>query len=267
MRFIDTHAHMISRTTADYEAMVLSGCRAVCEPAFWAGWDRSSAQGFRDYFLHISEYEPKRAARFGLPHFCWLCVNAKESENVALAREVMEFIPELLQGETVLGVGEIGLNKNSKNELLILEEHIRLAADHDQLILVHTPHLEDKRKGTLLTLDLLEAEPRIDPGRVLIDHVEEHTVGEVLDRGYWAGMTLYPESKFTAPRAADIYDRFGPERLIVDSSADWGISDPLSVPKLAAEMRRRGVDEEAIDRFIYQNPHQFLSQCPKFKID
>ncbi|MEO0413678.1 MAG: hypothetical protein AAF226_01850, partial [Verrucomicrobiota bacterium] len=109
--------------------------------------------------------------------------------------------------------------------------------------------------------------PKIDPARVLIDHVEEHTVGEVLDRGYWAGMTLYPESKFTAPRAADIYDRFGPERLIVDSSADWGISDPLSVPKLAAEMRRRGVNDEAIDRFIYQNPHQFLSQCPKFNID
>jgi predicted metal-dependent TIM-barrel fold hydrolase len=201
---IDPHVHMSARTTDDYEAMRLAGCEAVCEPAFWAGFDRGSVDGFRDYFCQLTDYEPKRAAKFGLPHFSWLCINPKESEDMGLAREVLSIIPEFLQCKTVLGIGEIGLNKNTKNELVILQEHIDLAARHEQLILVHTPHLEDKFKGTKLILDVLKNDPRIQPGRVIIDHVEEHTVDMVLDSGFWAGITLYPESKATPARAIDM---------------------------------------------------------------
>jgi len=69
MRYIEPHAHMLSRVTDDYERMALAGCRAVCEPAFWAGFDRGSVESFRDYFLQLTEYEPRRAARHGLRHF------------------------------------------------------------------------------------------------------------------------------------------------------------------------------------------------------
>ncbi len=201
MPYIEPHGHMVSRTTDDYEKMALAGCVAICEPAFWAGFDRASAQGFYDYFRQLTDYEPKRAAQFGLKHFSWLCINPKEAEDLKLADDVIALIPEFLDEPNVLGIGEIGLNKNSRNELTILEKHIQLAADHDQLILVHTPHLEDKLKGTRLILDALKNHPKIQPERVIIDHVEEHTIDLVLDRGFWAGMTLYPESKCTpAPR-------------------------------------------------------------------
>jgi predicted metal-dependent TIM-barrel fold hydrolase len=266
MRYIEPHGHMVSRVTDDYVDMVTAGCAAVCEPAFWAGFDRSSAAGFRDYFSQLTEHEPRRAARYGLPHYCWLCINPKESEDVKLAEDVIAMIPEFLDRPTVLGIGEIGLNKNSRNELLVLERHIDLAARHDQLILVHTPHLEDKRKGTRLILDALRADSRIRPERVLIDHVEEHTVRMVLDRGHWAGMTLYPISKCTPARAVDILDVYGSERLWMNSACDWGESVPLAVPKTALEMRRRGWTAEAVDRVVYQNPVKFLSQSPRFRI-
>ncbi|MBM3855320.1 MAG: metal-dependent hydrolase, partial [Verrucomicrobia bacterium] len=87
MRYIEPHGHMVSRTTDDYQAMVTAGCVAVCEPAFWAGFDRGSAEGFRDYFRQLTEYEPARAAKFLLPHFSWLCLNPKEAEDLALARD------------------------------------------------------------------------------------------------------------------------------------------------------------------------------------
>ncbi len=264
MRFIEPHAHMVSRVTDDYRAMTAAGCAAVCEPAFWAGFDRGSAAGFHDYFRQLTEHEPKRAAKFGLPHYCWLCINPKESEDIALAREVVALIPQFLDRPTVLGLGEIGLNKNSRNELKVLELHVDLAARHDQLILVHTPHLEDKFKGTRLTLDVLRADRRIRPERCIIDHVEEHTIQMVLDAGFWAGMTLYPETKCTAARAVDMIERFGTERLWMNSACDWGVSVPLAVPYAALEMRRRGHSAEAVDRMIYQNPVRFLSQCPKF---
>lgn len=266
MRYIEPHAHMVSRVTSDYTAMVVAGCRAVCEPAFWAGFDRGSVEGFRDYFLQLTEHEPKRAARFGLPHFTWLCINPKESENVKLADEVLAIIPEFLVRPTVLGIGEIGLNKNSRNEVAVFEKHVDLAARNGQMILVHTPHLEDKLKGTRLIVDILKSDSRITPGKVLIDHVEEHTAAIALDAGFWAGITLYPESKCTPPRAIDILETFGTERLWLNCACDWGASDPLAVPKTALEMRRRGHSEEAIDRLIYGNPLRFLSQTSKFSI-
>lgn len=266
MRFIEPHAHMVSRTTDDYVAMATAGCKAICEPAFWAGFDRSSEKGFFDYFRQITDYEPKRAAKFCVKHFTWLCINPKEAEDTKLADDVLALIPEFIDKPTVLGIGEIGLNKNSRNELAILEKHIDLAAKHDQLVLVHTPHLEDKLKGTKLIIDALRNDPRIAPERVIIDHVEEHTAPLVLDGGFWAGMTLYPESKTTPNRAIDMLEVYGSERIWMNSACDWGVSDPLSVPKAALEMRRRGYDEAFVDKVVFQNPAQFMGQSPRFKI-
>lgn len=264
--YIEPHAHMVSRTTDCYQAMALAGCEVICEPAFWAGFDRTSPQGFYDYYRQLTEYEPARAAKFGIKHYSWLCINPKEAEDAGFAREVMSIIPEFLGADNVLGIGEIGLNKNTANELAIFEEHVTLAQEHDLPILIHTPHLEDKLKGTRLTLDALK-NAGVDPSRVIIDHVEEHTVGMVLDAGFWAGMTLYPESKCSLPRAVDILETYGMENIWMNSACDWGVSDPLAVPKCMQEMRKRQHTREAIHKVAYQNPAKFLSQSANFSLD
>lgn len=266
MRYIEPHGHMVSRTTDDYISMVTAGCEAVCEPAFWAGFDRSSANGFYDYFCQLTEHEPKRAAKFNLPHYTWLCINPKESEDVGLAEEVLSIIPEFIDRPNVLGIGEIGLNKNSRNELKVLEKHVDLAGSREQLILVHTPHLEDKRKGTRLIMDVLKNDSRIKPEQCIIDHVEEHTIKMVLDEGFWAGMTLYPESKCSPARAIDMLEVYGTERIWMNSACDWGISVPLAVPHTMMEMRRRGHERDWIDKVSFQNPVAFMKQSPKFKV-
>jgi predicted metal-dependent TIM-barrel fold hydrolase len=221
MRYIEPHGHMVSRTTDDYQAMALAGCAAICEPAFWAGFDRKTADGFYDYFCQLTQHEPKRAAKYGLPHYCWLCINPKESEDMKLADDVLALIPEFMKAKTVLGIGEIGLNKNTKNEAPIFLEHMELAIKYQQQILIHTPHLEDKYQGTRMILDMLKGDSRIDRSRVLVDHVEEHTIGPVLEAGFWAGMTLYPVTKCTPQRAADMIEKYGPERLMANSAGDW----------------------------------------------
>lgn len=263
MNIIDPHIHMVSRTTADYEAMALAGIRTITEPAFWAGYDRGSAAGFRDYFEHLTVFEPARAAKFGIRHYCWICLNPKEAEDLALARDVLEIVPDFLDRPTVLGVGEIGLNKNSRNEFAVLEMHLEIAAARNELVLVHTPHLEDKLKGTRLIMDAVK-NFRIDPARVIIDHGEEHTVGEILDRGFWAGLTLYPVSKCSPARAVDILETFGTEKIWLNSAADWGVSDPLATVKAASEMRMRGHSEDTIKKVFHDNPAAFLGQSPKF---
>lgn len=257
---------MVSRSTDDYEKLALSGCEVICEPAFWAGFDRSSPAGFYDYFRQLTEYEPLRAARYGIKHFCWLCVNPKESDDIGFAREVMGIIPDFIRANNVLGIGEIGLNKNTRNEITIFEEHLQLAVVWDLPVLIHTPHLEDKLKGTKLILDSLANFSQLDRAKVIVDHVEEHTISHVLDAGYWAGMTLYPESKCSASRAIDMMEIYGSGRLWVNSACDWGHSDPLAVPKCALEMKRRKHSEKDIETLLFENPKKFLSQCPNFRI-
>jgi predicted metal-dependent TIM-barrel fold hydrolase len=264
MKYMDPHIHMVSRTTDDYKHMALAGCVCITEPAFWNSFDRGSVDGFRDYFLQLTQYEPKRAAKYGIEYYSWICINPKEADDPAFAREVIAIIPESLEADCVVGVGEIGLNKNTKNELVILEEQIAIAEEYNQLILVHTPHLEDKLKGTRLIMDAIEANSGIDPDRVLIDHAEEHTVSEILDRGYWAGLTIYPNTKCTPQRAADIIEIYGPDRIWINSAADWGDSDPLSVPKLRFEMQQRGHSNDLIEKITYRNPVEFLGQSEKF---
>jgi len=265
VKYIDHHAHMVSRTTDDYAVMALTGCVAVTEPAFWAGWDRSTADGMTDYFRQLVDFEPKRAARYGIAHYAWLGMNPKESDNRELSTAVIARLPDLLDAPTVLGIGEIGLNRVTRNEIATFDEQAALAAERKELVLIHTPHLEDKHKGTRVTIDVLRRYPSLPAGRVLIDHAEEHTIEMILDGGYWAGLTLYPQTKVSAARAADLIEQYGPDRILVAGACDWGPSEPLAVPKFVIEMRRRRHSEELIQRVVFDNPVRFLSQSPKFR--
>jgi len=261
---IDPHIHMVSRTTDDYAALALHGIKVVTEPAFWAGYDRKTADGFADYFEQLTVTEPARAARFGVRHYCWLCLNPKEAVDLTLAREVLQILPQYLDRPSVLGIGEIGLNRNGVNEVKVLEWQVEMAAERNELVLVHTPHMEDKLKGTRLILDVIANEPRLHPDRVLIDHAEEHTIRIIRDRGCWVGITLYPLTKCTPARAVDMLETAGFSRVWLNSAADWGISDPLAVAKAGAEMRRRGIKPQQISDVLYGNPVSFLSQSPRF---
>ena len=266
MEYIDLHAHMVSRTTDDYQQMAMTGCVAVTEPAFWAGWDRSSADGFDDYFRQRTSFEPARAAQYGIQHYTWLCLNPKEGENRDLAREVLRRIPRFLDRPTVLGIGEIGMNRVTRNEIETFRDHVALALEHDQMIHIHTPHLEDKYKGTRATIELLLEFRDLDPARVMVDHAEEHTVGMILDNGFWTGLTLYPQTKVSPERAIDILETRGLERICIASACDWGPSVPVAVPQFVMAMRRRGHPDALIRQVVFGNPAEFLGQSPKFRL-
>jgi predicted metal-dependent TIM-barrel fold hydrolase len=266
MEYIDIHSHMGSRTTDDYEQMALTGCVALTEPAFWAGYDRGSAQAFRAYFEQLTDFEPKRAAKYGIKHFTWLCLNPKEADDRALAADVLPLIPEYLDRSNVIGIGEIGLNRVTRNELATMVDHIDLAMQYDQIILVHTPHLEDKYKGTKVIVDTMAADRRIRPSRVLIDHAEEHTMPMIQEAGFWAGITLYPQTKVSPGRAVDMIEIFGSDKICVASACDWGPSVPTAMAHFVLEMRRRGHPDRLIRKIVYENPIEFLSQSPKFEL-
>ncbi|PRC93431.1 TatD family hydrolase [Solimicrobium silvestre] len=248
---IDPHAHMIARTTDDYEAMARAGIVAVIEPAFWLGQLRTNVGSFIDYFSTISGFERFRAGQFGIRHYCCIGLNPKEANNPALAEEVLAILPRFLCKEGVVALGEIGYDERTPLEDHAFRAQIAMAKEFELPIMVHTPH-RDKKRGTQYSMDVLE-ECGFDPARCVIDHNNEETVAEVLDRGYWCAFTIYPSTKMGNERLAKLVAQYGPERLIVNSACDWGVSDPLAVPKSARVMADHGISAAAIHQVVYQN--------------
>lgn len=251
MRIIDPHIHVTSRTTDDYEAMANAGIVAIIEPAFWLGQPRTKVGSFLDYYSSLVGFERFRAGQFGIRHYCCIGLNSKEANNVPLAEEVMEALPLFLAKEGVVAVGEIGFDDQTAAEERFFHEQVELANEVDLPIMIHTPH-RNKKEGTSRSMDLLE-EHGVSPSRVVIDHNNEETVKEVLDRGYWAAFTIYPKTKMGNERMVEVVKKYGSERIIVDSAADWGVSDPLAVPKTAKLMAERGIPESQIEDVVYNN--------------
>ena len=251
MRFIDPHIHMASRTTDDYERMRAAGIVAVIEPAFWMGQPRTNVGTFVDYLSSIVGWERFRASQFGIRHYCTIGLNSKEANNEALAEAVMDVLPRYLSKEGVVAVGEIGYDDQTALEDRYYRAQLTLAREYEMLVLVHTPH-RDKKSGTVRSMEVA-IEMGMAPGRVVIDHNNEETVRDVLDRGFWAAFTLYPNTKMGNERMVEIVRQYGSERIFIDSSADWGVSDPLAVPKTARLMLERGIAPTDVEAVCYGN--------------
>ena len=262
MKVIDPHIHMSARTTDDYEAMAAAGVVAVIEPAFWLGQPRTNVGSFIDYYSSLIGWERFRAAQFGIAHYCTIGLNSKEANNEALAEEVMEILPRFLTKEGVVAVGEIGYDEQSPLEDKYFRAQLDLARELEMLVMIHTPH-RDKKKGTTRSMDAA-LEHGLEPGRVVIDHNNEETVREVLDRGFWAAFTIYPKTKMGNERMVEVVRQYGSERIIVDSSADWGVSDPMAVPKVANLMAQRSIAEHDIHMSCYQNALDAYGQSGQF---
>ena len=251
MRFIDPHIHMASRTTDDYERMKAAGIVAVIEPAFWMGQPRTNVGSFVDYLSSIVGWERFRASQFCIRHYCTIGLNSKEANNEALAEAVMDILPRYLSKEGVVAVGEIGYDDQSALEDKYYRAQLQLAREFEMLVMVHTPH-RDKKAGTIRSMEVA-IEMGMAPGKVVIDHNNEETVRDVLDRGFWAAFTLYPQTKMGNERMVEIVRQYGSERIFIDSSADWGVSDPLAVPKTANLMLERGIAPKDVEATCYGN--------------
>jgi predicted metal-dependent TIM-barrel fold hydrolase len=263
MTIIEPHIHMYSRTTDDYVAMYQAGIRACVEPSFWMGVNRRYAGTFFDYFNLILEFETVRARRFGIDHYAAISLNPKEAEDEALAAEVIEGLPSYLDHPRCVAMGEIGFNNITRNEEAAFVCQLQMARSRRMPVIIHLPHV-DKLRGTRRTAEILKAEG-LNPDCVVIDHNTEETIRVARDTGCFCGMTVYPISKLTPGRVSSIIREYGSERMIVNGSADWGVSDPLSLIKVVAQLSEDGVAEPDIRKLVYANAMALYSHSPNWK--
>jgi uncharacterized protein len=264
MRLFDPHIHMTSRTTDDYQAMAAAGIAAVIEPAFWVGQPRTHVGTFEDYFLSLLGWERFRAQQFGIAHFCTLALNPKEANSASVADGVISLLRRYLIKDGVVAVGEIGYDDQTPAEDRYFGIQLELAREYGMPVLIHTPH-RDKKRGTERTIGLL-AETNFPPELALIDHNTEETIRMVLDAGCWAGHSIYPSTKMDEGRMVAIVKRHGTERIVINSAADWGVSDPLKVPKTAQAMRDAGMAETGIETICWSNPVRFFAQSGRLDL-
>ena len=265
MMLIDPHAHMISRTTDDYEAMAAAGVVAVIEPAFWIGQPRTNVGSYLDYLSSIVGFERFRASQFGIRHYCTIGLNSKEANNEELAEGVMELLPRFALKEGVVAIGEIGYDEQTALEDKYFRLQLELAKKLDLPVMIHTPH-RDKKRGTTRSMDVCE-EHGMDPSKVVVDHNNEETVQETLDRGYWAAFSVYPTSKMGSTRMVELLRQYGGKQMIVDSACDWGISEPLGVAKTAKLALQQGIPPEQVRLACYQNALDAYGQSGQMKED
>nr|WP_269204634.1 TatD family hydrolase [Motilibacter deserti] len=264
VRIFDPHIHMTSRTTDDYEAMYAAGVRALVEPAFWLGQPRSNVGSFVDYFDSLLGWEPFRAAQFGIEHFCTIGLNPKEANDPRCV-EVLDLLPRFLAKDRVVAVGELGYDSMTKEEDEAFSRQLELALEHDLPVLVHTPH-RDKAAGTRRTLDVIK-EAGVPAERVIIDHLNEMTVAMVRDAGCWAAFSVYPDTKMDEHRMVRILQEHGLERMLVNSAADWGRSDPLKTLKTGRAMLEAGFSDDDVDRVLWLNPVEFYAQSGRLTLE
>jgi predicted metal-dependent TIM-barrel fold hydrolase len=257
VRIFDPHIHMTSRTTDDYERMYAAGVRALCEPAFWLGQPRTSVGTFLDYFDALVGWERFRAGQFGITHHCAISLNPKEANDPRL-REVLDVLPNYLEKDGVVAVGEVGYDSMTPEEDEVFAAQLWLAVEHELPVLVHTPH-RDKPAGTRRTLDVVR-ESGIEPGMVLVDHLNELTAPLVADSGCWMAFSVYPDTKMDEHRTVRLLRELGTERMLVNSAADWGRSDPLKTASTGAAMLAAGFDESQVDTVLWRNPVAFYGQ-------
>ncbi len=265
MKIFDPHCHMISRVTDDYEAMALCGIRAVVEPAFWLGEPRKHAGTFYDYFDHICDFERQRAANFLIDHYATIAVNPRESNNVELRDEVLASMHRWLSRPSVVAVGEIGFDDITDAEADSIRRQFEIAKEVDLPVIVHTPHV-NKLEGTERTLEIIR-DVGFPVEKVIMDHNTEETIAVSKESGCWCGHTVYPVTKLSPERAVNILEKYGLEKMIINSSCDWGPADPLMVPKTVLEMRRRGFSDEEITKVVWHNPIDFFKQSGRLSPD
>ena len=264
MRIFDPHIHMSSRTTDDYQAMYDTGVRALVEPAFWLGQPRTSVGSFTDYFDSLLGWERFRASQYGIRHHCTIALNPKEANDPRCAA-VLEVLPRYLTKDGVVAVGEIGYDSMTAEEDKAFAAQLALAIDHDLPAMVHTPH-RDKAAGTERSIAVVR-ESGIAPEHVVLDHLNEMTVKMVKDSGSWMGFSIYPDTKMDEERMVAILREYGTEKVLVNSAADWGKSDPLKTRKTGDAMLAAGFTEDDVDRVLWRNPVAFYGLSGRLDLD
>lgn len=249
---IDAHIHADTRPYEDFESMVISGVDAAISCAHDPLRMTSSEVVF-DHFYRLMNNDVKRAAENGLKLYLALGIHPRSISSDY--EKILKKLPQILKEDSVVALGEIGLERASNEEINIFKKQLKIAEDLKARVIVHTPR-SNKKEVSLKTISIIQE--NINPVQVILDHVDFSMVDDVIEEEFMLGLTVQPE-KMTPPEALKILEDYGSEKFLLNSDISSSPSDPLAVAKTVHLMKLKNFDEKEINQVSYENAANFFS--------
>ena len=250
---IDTHIHSDTRPYEDFEKMALSldGVITLAHDPL----KPYTMDVLRAHFDRLIEDEIERGKKNGLKVFLCLGIHPR-----MIPPDVnYNMLKEYLNNENVVGVGEIGLEKGSKEEIEVFERQLLIAQELNLPAVVHTPR-RNKKEITKTILEIIASLglKKEMERKIVIEHCNKETVPMVYDTEMYIGLTVQP-GKLAPGEAVEIVKEYGGDRFLLNSDSSSAPSDILAVPRTVLKMKIEGIEEEIIKKVSHVNAKELFN--------
>lgn len=247
---IDAHLHADCRPVEDFTNMNMAGVKAIVSCAYDPLEMKKSNVSF-EHFDRIVFREEKRVQNEGIKYYCAVGVHPRAIP--VDYKLVIEKLPEYLEKDNVIAIGEIGLEKADDIEQEVFIEQLKFADEYNQRVIVHTPR-NNKKEVTDIITGLLDE--HINPKLVQLDHVDFSIVDSLIDKEYSLGITVQP-LKMSVKDTVKMLENYGFDRFILDSDISYAPSNPMSLPETKHELEKNSVNSSNIDKVMFKNVSKF----------
>lgn len=240
--------HTIFRPSKFFETYRLMGVESVISVAFYPIKPKHSAT-LEDLFRWIIERETRRLQEIGITCFCGIGIHPRSIPDI-LNPSIYDYINKNLR-ERVVALGEIGLEKGTKEEIKVLEELLLIAKrNNDFPVILHTPG-KNRRKITKQLIDVTES---LDIISGVIDHVSSENIDLALDTKLNIGLTIQ-KGKLTKEQFIDIIQEYKGQtnRFILNSDLGIDVAFKYGVPEVVQYMIKKEMEKEVIEKISHKN--------------
>lgn len=255
--FIDAHVHAHSRSGEDFGRLRVAGCAGLLAVADEGGGYRGP-DSVLDHFRRLDRVDRVRVEHAGLRFFLALGIHPRGIPEKGVDR-VLAALPDALSSHRASALGEIGLERGGDREESVLAGQLDIAADAGLPAVVHTPR-SGKRPAVERILELL-GKSRLNPGKLLMDHLDQDTLELARGAKCWLGLSVHP-AKLSPDQAAGIVAAHGPGRLVFSTDMGASPSFLFGIPAAISAMQDRGLDDDVIRAVVHDNAARLLGLDP-----
>ncbi len=245
MRCFDAHIHAEGRSIEDLEKMSEAGVKYAVNCAFYPIIPKYP-ETFLDLFRKMTSFEIEKGREAGIELYPALGIHPR---CIPPRYEIV--LSEIPEGSAI---GEIGMERGEKLEIEVFEAQLKIAMENDLPCIIHTPG-KMKEEITKKTLEILE-KLSFPESLGIIDHVTATTIEDIMERGYHCGLSVQ-KGKLSAEDALKLVEKYGPERIILNSDTGFGKAQIDAVPKTYKLISER-LGEEIAKKVALENAREFF---------
>lgn len=249
---IDTHIHADTRSSEDFEKMFISGIDKAITCCYYP-YKINNESVLINHMMRILNFDTKRGAEYGLD--IKVALGIHPTNSFKSNDKILETLKGLISEKRIIAIGEIGLEHATNDEIDIFQKQLDLAEETKTKVIIHTPR---KNKPNILKEIKAIVLESINPKLVVIDHINQKVIEEVIDDDFMLGLTVQPQ-KMDVEEALAILNSYGTDDFLLNSDISNKPSDPLSVPKTIRTMEKLEFKKKNINKVAFENAIKFFN--------